>query len=265
MSEQYKFDDHDRKVIEALQTLLWKLMTGKVLPPAKLISVAKVLHVLWHLPRPTNGVSVTINIGYRVQQQEGISGGSSLTLSVDPDLLNLECSESSYEEGYGSEASTTMFWSAEPGGSTDNDGNWDEGWLGEPYFDQSTINNLAECTISIEDTDNELLSDSDEEQEDADAPLMLCRGEIINLTLGQWRAAILAFKESGWEPGGDVDVYSTPGIAIGAEDGVAMQEAGYRLQQMISQNPASAQSIGLDMRLYSLLIEFVGKGQFSIR
>ena len=58
MSEQYKFDDHDRKVIEALQTLLWKLMTAKVLHPAQLISVAKVLHALWHLPRPTKGVSV---------------------------------------------------------------------------------------------------------------------------------------------------------------------------------------------------------------
>ena len=74
MIEQYRFNDHDRKVIEALQTLLWKLMTAKVLPPAKLISVAKVLHVMWHLPRPTKGVSVTIEMGYRIQQQEGISG-----------------------------------------------------------------------------------------------------------------------------------------------------------------------------------------------
>lgn len=81
MSELYKFDGHDLKVVEAIQTLLWKLMTAKVLPPAKLISDAKVLHVLWHLPRSTKGISVTINIGYRVQQQEGISGGSSLKSS----------------------------------------------------------------------------------------------------------------------------------------------------------------------------------------
>lgn len=135
----------------------------------------------------------------------------------------------------------------------------------EPYLDQSGINNLAECTISIEDPDNDLLSGSDEEQEDSDAPIILCRGEIISLTRGQWRAAILAFKESGWDPEGDVDVYSTPGIAVGAEDGMAMQEAGYRLQQMISQNPTLAQSIGLDPRLFPLLTEFVGKGQFSIR
>jgi hypothetical protein len=162
MIGQYRFNDHDRKVIEALQTLLWKLMTAKVLPPAKLISVAKVLHVLWHLPRPTKGVSVTINIGYRVQQQEGVSGGSSLTLSVDPELLNLDCGESSYEAGCGSEAWTTMSWSASLGEQTDNDESWDESWLGEPYFDKSTNNDLSECTISVEDDDNHLLLDGDD-------------------------------------------------------------------------------------------------------
>ncbi len=164
MTEQYRFDDHDRKVIEAVQTLLWKIMVAKLLPPAKLISVAKVLHALWHLPRPTKGISVTINIGYRVQQQEGISGASSLAFSVEPDLLNLECSESSYEEGYGSESWTTMLWSASPGKRTSNDGSWNEGWLREPYFDQSTIVDLAECTISIEDEDNDLLRDDESDK-----------------------------------------------------------------------------------------------------
>ena len=168
MIEQYRFNDHDRKVIEALQTLLWKLMTAKVLPPAKLISVAKVLHVMWHLPRPTKGVSVTIEIGYRIQQQEGISGGSSLTLSVEPELLNLDCGESSYEAGCGSEAWTTMSWSASLGEQTDNDSSWDESWLGEPYFDKSTSNDLAECTISIEDADNDLLCDDGSEEQDND-------------------------------------------------------------------------------------------------
>lgn len=121
----------------------------------------------------TKGVSVTINIGYRVQQQEVVSGGSSLTLSVDPNLLNLECGESSYEQGVGSKAWTTMSWSASSGERTDNEGSWDDGWLGEPYFDQSTINNLAECSISIEDDDNELQFDSESNElgEDADTSL----------------------------------------------------------------------------------------------
>ena len=166
MSEQYRFDDHDRKVIEALQSLFWKLMTAKVLSPAKLISLAKVLHALRHLPRPTKGVSVTIDIGYRVQQQEGVSGGSSLTFSLTPDSLDLECGESSYVQGDGSEGWTTMSWYASPNERTDNDGSWDQGWLGEPYFDRGTSVDLPECTISIDDDDNELLCDDGSDQED---------------------------------------------------------------------------------------------------
>jgi hypothetical protein len=265
MTKQYRLDDHDRKVIDALQALLWKVMTSNVLPPAKLVSIGKVLHALWQLPRPTNGVTVTIEISYRVHQQEGVAGGSSLTLSVEPELLNLDCGESSYEQGCGSEAWTTMSWSAEVGERTDNDGSWDEGWLGEPYYERTTSIDLADCTISVQDDDNDLLIDTGEEQEDEDMPLILCRGENISLSLKQWRAAILAFKEGGWDPGGDLDVYSTPGIAIGAEEGLAMQEAGNTLQRMIADNPELAQSIGMNMRLFLSLAEFVGKGQFSIR
>lgn len=164
VTEQSRFNDHDRNVIAAVQTLLWEVLIAKLLPPAKLISVAKVLHALWRLPRPTKGISVTIDIGYRVQQQEGVSGGSSLTLSITPDLLNLECGESSYEEGYCTEAWTTMFWSASPGERTSNDGSWNQGWLGDRYFEQSTIHNLAECTISIEDEDNDLLYDEESDE-----------------------------------------------------------------------------------------------------
>jgi len=109
-------------------------------------------------------------------------------------------------------------------------------------------------------------SDSSEEEEDPDIPLELCRqGEKINLSLKEWSAAILAFKESGWEPGGDLDVYSTPGIGIGSEDGLAMQEAGNELWRMIDQNPALAESVGLDIDLFFSLTRFVGRGQFSVR
>ena len=61
-----------------------------------------------------------------------------------------------------------MSWSASLGERTDNDSSWDESWLGEPYFDKSTSNDLAECTISIEDADNDLLCDGGSEEQDND-------------------------------------------------------------------------------------------------
>jgi hypothetical protein len=123
------------------------------------------------------------------------------------------------------------------------------------------------CSITVDDDDNELLSRSEsDEEEDPDIPLELCRqDERIKLSLNEWRAAILAFKQSGWEAAGDLDVYSTPGIAIGSEDGLAMQDAGNELWRMIDQNPALTQSVGLDIDLFLSLTQFVGKGQFSIR
>jgi hypothetical protein len=123
---------------------------------------------LLHAPDAPDAARKLYTGGYRIQQQEGISGGSSLTLSVEPELLNLDCGESSYEAGCGSEAWTTMSWSASLGERTDNDGTWDESWLGEPYFDKSTSNDLAECTISIEDADNDLLCDDGSEEQDND-------------------------------------------------------------------------------------------------
>jgi len=124
------------------------------------------------------------------------------------------------------------------------------------------------CSVSVDDDDNELLFDSapSEEEEDPDIPLELCRqDEKINLSLKEWRAAVLDYKQSGWEASGDLDLYSTPGIAIGSEDGLAMQEAGNELWRMIDQNPALVQSVGLDIDLFFSLTQFVGKGQFSVR
>jgi hypothetical protein len=66
-----------------------------------------------------------------------------------------------------------------------------------------------------------------------------------------------------------LDVYSTPGIAIGNEDGLAMQEAGKDLWRTIDQKPALAQalaqSVGLDIDLFFSLTQFVGKRQFSVQ
>jgi hypothetical protein len=170
-----------------------------------------------------------------------------------------------------SDSFTTMTWEAQPGERADYDGSWDESWMErDDEFTDPPVHSedFCGCSISIDDDDNEFLFDSEssEEEADPDIPLELRRqDEKINLSLKEWRSAILAFKESGWDAKGDLDVYSTPGISIGNEDGIEMQEAGYSLWRLIDQNPTLAQSVGLDINLFFLLTQFVGKGQFSIR
>jgi hypothetical protein len=240
-----------------------------VLEPAQLVSVAKVLHVLSRLPRATKSVCVTIELSWQIEQAGGFSS-SGWQFSVGSDWLTLSIGGSDYNESVGSDSFTTMSWSAQPGERTDYDGSWDDSWMKQDEYSDTPVHSedFRDCSISVDDDDNELLfhSDSSEEEEDPDIPLELCRqGEKINLSLKEWSAAILAFKESGWEPGGDLDVYSTPGIGIGSEDGLAMQEAGNELWRMIDQNPALAESVGLDIDLFFSLTRFVGRGQFSVR
>jgi hypothetical protein len=269
MSERYPLRKRDERVIRAVERLLKQLACSGVLEPAQLVSAAKVLHVLSRLPRTTENVCVTIELSWQVKQ-EGCGSTSSWQFSVGSDWLNLSTGGSEYTEGVGSDSFTTMSWSARLGERTDYDGSWDDSWMQRDDQSSDTpvhSEDFRGCSISVDDDDNDLLFDSESsEEEEPDISLELCRqGEKINLSLNEWRAAILAFKQSGWEAGGDLDVYSTPGIAIGNEDGLAMHEAGNDLWRMIDQNPALAQSVGLDMDLFFSLTQFVGKGQFSVR
>jgi hypothetical protein len=62
------------------------------------------------------------------------------------------------------------------------------------------------CSISIDDGDNPLLfegeeSDGDADDAETDAGIELYRqGEKIDLTRGEWLAALRKFQEMGWEP-----------------------------------------------------------------
>jgi hypothetical protein len=75
MSECYKLNDEDLDVLEAVKLLLRTLVDSRVIRPAQLVSVAKLLHALSMLPQTCDHVSVTVSIGTRIKYQE--SSGSS--------------------------------------------------------------------------------------------------------------------------------------------------------------------------------------------
>lgn len=268
MSERYILPKRDLQVVRAVERLLKRLVRSGVLDPAQLVSVAKVLHVLSRLPCATESVCVTVELAWRTEQ-EGSSSSSTWQFSVGSDWLDLSIGGSEYTGSVGSDSFTTMSWSAQPGVRPARDGGWDESWMEEDEDTDAPVHSeeFRGCSISVDDDDNELLRDDDSsEGEHPDAWLEVCReGEKIKLTLKEWRAALVAFKESGWDAGEDLDVYTETGIAIGREDGLAMQEAGYSLWRMIDQNAVLAQSVGLDIDLFFRLTEFVGKGAFSVR
>jgi hypothetical protein len=164
-----------------------------------------------------------------------------------------------------------MTWSAQPGERPESDGSWDENWMQKGEGAETPIysDDFRNCSVSIEDDDNDLLYESESIEAvdtDPDPWLEVYReGERIKLTQSEWRAAIHQFEESGWEPSENAEVYSTPGITISADEGVGMQEAGDLLWRLIDRTPMLAESIGLNIDLFISLTKFAGRGQFSVR
>lgn len=270
MSSPYRLSKADKQVIAAIESLLKQLSRAEDIKPAEMVSVAKVLHVLSRLPRVTEGVSVTIEISYRVNR-EGGSSSSIWHFFAGEDLLALSCGGFEYTDGVGSDTFTTMSWEAHPGERTEYDGSWDDAWMerdndgnSDPSADSSVTGNR---TISVEDDDNPLLFEPEPGEEEADSGTGLelyRRGEMIDLASEEWRAALGTFEDWGWEPEAGLDRYSTPLAFVKHDEGKAMQEAGHLLRNEIDKYAVLAQTLDLDIDLFFQLTQFVGRGAFIV-
>ncbi len=273
MSKPYRLKDRDREVLAAVERLLKRLARSEAIQPAQLVSVAKVLHVLSRLPQVTEDVCVTIELAYRTNYEHS-SSSSVWQFSVGSDWLELSCGGSEYTDAVGSDSYTTMTWSAHPGARTDYDGSWDDSWMDrESAEDDGTPSGSSDalhCSITIDDDDNSLLFESaeaggDGEDAESDPEIEIYRrGEKIELTRNEWRAALGLFEDMGWEPSMALDRYLEPPAFIKNEDGKAMEEGGRQFWIMIDQNAVLAQSLELDLDLFLNLVRFAGHGAFII-
>ena len=248
MSKLYRFNETDKQVLLAVGNLLRRLIASGRLRPAQLVTIAKVQHVLSRLPSATDGVTATIEISWRISY-DGSSGSSSWQFSVGREWLNLSCGGSEYTEGVGSDSFTTMDWSARAGERTDYDGRWDDRWMEryEGYSDPPAhSSDFSNCTISVDDDDNPLLFEPEEpepgeEGANSETALELYRrGEKIDLTSDEWRAALGTFQDWCWEPETGLDRYSISPAFVKHDEGNAMQEAGQHLWRQIDRNAVLA-------------------------
>jgi hypothetical protein len=245
MSKPYRFTEDDKHVIAAVEQLLRRLVCSGSLRPAQLISVAKVLHLVSRLPRVTPDVCVTIDLCFRIQQ-EGCRSSSMWHFFAGEDSLNLSCGGSEYTEGVGSDAYTSMEWSAQPGERTEYDGNWDVTWMErDDHSDPPAYSSdFSDCDIAVDDDDNPFFFEpeepaGDEEVSSSEIGLELYRrGEKIDVFSDEWRAALETFKDWGWEPEPGLDRYAAPPAFIKHNEGSAMREAGLSLWREIDQVPA---------------------------
>src|ERR1035437_8319274 len=117
MSELYKFDSTDENIVLAAQLLLRNMAASRIIRPAELVTVAKLLHILTVLPRVTDGIIAYVYIANRMQVGE-LSTTFTWQLSVDEDRIGLSCGYDQYDPAIGGDHYETMRWFASPGKRT---------------------------------------------------------------------------------------------------------------------------------------------------
>jgi len=155
MPKDYHFNSEDKSVIFELTGLIRRLIYSGRLRPAKIVSVAKVLHVLVNLPTMNEEVSVTVELAAKGESKGRFR---SIRFSVSNEL-HLECTTN--------DGLMTMEWDAYPGRRTEHDEYWETKWL--PHFygsNQPLALNLNDCEITMEDEDNPLLFQPDQDTSD---------------------------------------------------------------------------------------------------
>jgi hypothetical protein len=181
MPGQYIFDGRDRALLDAATALLKRVTRAESVSPGQLVSIAKLQHVLSHLPRVTPGLDVTVQvIGPRHKFGE-IETGHYWEIWIEGEQISISSGGVFYQPSTGSDSFTTMNWSVVPGGPAEFRDY--RGTLGMVPDIQSFPEGVAGINfesgayqLDIVDPDNELLDEPDlqteEETAEASVPEM---------------------------------------------------------------------------------------------
>jgi len=175
MSERYRLNNDDLDILKAVRLLLRNMTELGVIRPAQLVTVAKLLHVLWAAPQVCESVSASVSISSRIKYQES-SGSSSWEFSANEGCLSLSTGGTEYDPAVGSDSYSTMEWSIRPSEASDYNGIWDERWMvpNLQYYPERKLHidlKSGEYSFGITDHDNSLLDEVFGLLEDSDEGL----------------------------------------------------------------------------------------------
>jgi hypothetical protein len=170
--EAYNFDGRDRALLTAAASLLTKVATAKITRPAELVSVAKLQHVLWRLPRVTRGINVVIRVNGPRRKFGQIETSHSWDVEVENGLLSISSGGYFFQPSTGGDSFITIEWVAVPGKPvTFND--YRERLVIVPdvrsFPDAVEIIDFASGAFAVEiiDPDNPLLEDVEDARQEA--------------------------------------------------------------------------------------------------
>jgi len=112
--ERYSFEGRDRALLTAAAVLLKKVAAAETLRPGQLVSVAKLRHVLSHLPRVTPDLDVTVSVISPRRKFGEVETWHYWDIAIEEEQLSISSGGHFYQPSTGGDSFTTLNWSAVP-------------------------------------------------------------------------------------------------------------------------------------------------------
>jgi hypothetical protein len=170
----FAFSPQDMQMVNAARWLLRALMKARGIPAARLVSVAKLLHVFEKLPRATEGVAVEVQVAGPRRKHGEIETLHYWNVSVDEDCcISIWSGGHYYDPKTGGDSFLTYRWAMAPGSERE---------VEEHFASLKMVPDLQsfpDAVVAIDfekeyllteltDDENPLLDDADAEDEDVD-------------------------------------------------------------------------------------------------
>jgi hypothetical protein len=176
MGEQYTFDARDRRLLTAAVALLKKVAVAESLEPARLVSIAKLQHLFSRLPQTAPDMEVSLSVAGPRHKFDDIETWHYWDIEIDQKHLSISSGGHYYHPRSGGDSFTTMTWSAFPGESPVYE---DYRETLEMVPDVQSFPEgvdaidfaLSDYKIEVSDSENPLLSDEEDINDDASLEL----------------------------------------------------------------------------------------------
>lgn len=171
LREKYIFNSVDRKLIAAAKLLLRKAAAWAELPPAQLITIAKLLHMLSRLPHVDPNLDAQISVSSPRKSFGEIKTFHWWDVIAENGILRLTSGGHFYQPSTGGDTFTSMIWEAHPGEETELQDFSENNSIVpdlQTYRDGVASVNFAGqgYSITVTDSDNSALDEMEEYSEE---------------------------------------------------------------------------------------------------
>lgn len=119
LAVRYQLNHEDKKLIKSAKLLLFSVSRFPLLPPAKLISMAKLRHSIDHLPRVTTGLNVMVSVTCPQRTFGDIEIFHYFDIAQYENEISITSGGYFNDSSTGGDSFTSFIWRAYPGKETE--------------------------------------------------------------------------------------------------------------------------------------------------